>query len=297
MTLDTGSVNPLDSSILNIPSLANITLRKNAQTFSYSSNKNLEVTGLVNVGANGKIELASIGNFVNLYAGNPFTAGGGTKILTRDFFTYPQSAGVPGLSPVYGVTSFSQLGANQIGVALPLMGGSAAPFITEFTTGTGQPYILAKQAAILGVQLPPVIIGEGGSGRAITYTDEELEMLSPSERTNYESQKRQRAARVILQRTSGQSEEIGVPVEGQIPQAALPVAPAETKPTAKNQPRGKPMASGDLRLDKRGATQLLRARPNKALVLRQDSEAQSVLESERMAAEVSIESAPIANSK
>jgi filamentous hemagglutinin family protein len=295
-SLDAGTVNELNSSKLNIPSIANITLRKNDQLFSYSTDGNLVVTGQVNVG-NGSVVLTPGANFFNNFSGNPFKANS-VKIVSQNLFgTWPNNAAVPGLSVVYGVTDVTQLGANQIGIANPLLASPAAPFIVEFTTGTGQPYILAKQAAIPGVALPPVITGEGGFGVSPSYSQEEMEMLTAAERAKFETENRKRSARVILQKAAGQSEVIGAPLEGQVPQAAVPDKADSSKPTAQAIKEAKPLAEKRITPEGSGATRLIKVRPSKVFVLREDQDVQSLLAAERMSAEVNVGSAPVARTK
>ena len=294
MSLDAGSVNgnaALSNLDILVPALGNITLRSAAQNFSYSRPGNLSVSGRIDVNT-GTIDLQPTGNFVNLYQGNPFTAAGGTRILTRDFFSYPNSAGVVGLTPVFGVSSVLQLGANQIGVALPLLAGSAGPYITEFTTGTGQPYILATQEnAVPAVMMPATYTVAGAFPARVSYSPEELEMMTPEERSAYEVGLRRQSARVILERQPGQSE-VGVPAEGEIPQAKAG-EPAQPAPTAQVLLQGKPLA-GKSDKEKGDSTQLLRIRPAKAVALRPEMDAQRVMEGERLAAEVNVGSAPVA---
>ena len=52
---------------------------------SYRPDGNLNVSGRISVNGAG-IELAPSGNFVNSYAGNPFTANS-TRILSKDLFS------------------------------------------------------------------------------------------------------------------------------------------------------------------------------------------------------------------
>jgi len=289
LSLDTGTVGALDSTLISVPSLGGINLRA-AGDFSYSTPGNLGVSGRV-VLQNGTVQLQSGGNFVNYYSGNPFSAHS-TQILTRDFFSYPNSAGVPGFSPVIGATTFGQLGANQIGVALPLLAGSAGPFITEFTTGTGQPYILATQEnAVPAVVMPAAYTVAGAFPTRVSYSAEELEMMTPEERSAYEAEQRRQSARVLLERQPGQAE-VGVPAEGEIPQAKA-LEPAQPAPTAQVILDGKPLA-GRSDKEKGDSSQLLRIRPAKAVALRAELDMRGVMEDERLAAEVNVGSAPVA---
>jgi hypothetical protein len=214
------------------------------------------------------------------------------KILTQDFFSYPNSAGVPGLTPVFRVTDIGQLGADQIGVALPLLAGSAGPYITEFTTGTGQPYILATQEnAVPTVMMPATVTVAGAFPARVTYSEQDLEMMTPQERSSYEAQQRRQSARVMLERQPGQPE-VGTPAEGEIPQA---MAPSQDKPapTAQVLLQGKPLAGKSDR-QKGDSSQLLRIRPAKAVALRPETNSQELMENERLAAEVNVGSAPVA---
>ncbi|NBT48991.1 MAG: hypothetical protein EBT07_14460, partial [Actinobacteria bacterium] len=145
-------------SLFSTPRLRSITLTGSGEDFSYSPSGNLNLSGRINLN-NGDVVLSPTGNFVNSYAGNPFTANS-TKILTRDLFSsWPSNGAVPGLQVVYGVTDSTLVQANQIGVSSTLLAGNGAPYILEFTTGTGQPYIFAQQAAIPPVMLPAALTG------------------------------------------------------------------------------------------------------------------------------------------
>jgi len=298
-SLNAGTVNELSSSILDIPSLGNITLRNPGQTFSYSTGGNLSVVGQVNVGGAGNVVLSSQGNFVNSYAGNPFTASS-TRISTKDLFTkdWPSNGGVPGLQVVYGVNSVDQLSGNQIGVSTTLLAGNGAPYILEFTTGTGQPYILAQQTAIPPVMLPVALAGGNGFSKSVSYSADELEMMTPDERSAYEKQQRQTSARVILERDSGQGEEIGAPLEGKTPQASNPMVPAPIAPTAQVLLEGKPLAGMKLDGVKRGdPNKIIKIHPSKSVALPSGLNAEDVLQSERMTAEVNVGAAPVVQNR
>jgi hypothetical protein len=275
---------------VNIPSLGNITLTEALANFTYLPAGNLNLTGPLILN-NGDIVLAPTGNFVNNFNGNPF-AGATTRILTKDFFTYPNSAGVPGLTPVFGVTSLAQLGANQIGVAVPLLAGSAGPYITEFTTGTGQPYILATQEnSVPAVVVPATYKVAGAFPARASYPEVELEMMTPEERSAYEAGQRRQSARVILERQPGQPE-VGVPTEGEIPQAKASEE-ANPAPTAQVYLQGRPLAGKPDR-EAGDSTQLLRLRPSRVVSLRPVLDPRAVLENERLTAEVNLGAAPIA---
>jgi len=279
-----------------VPSLGGITLTGGGNGLSYSPDGNLNVLGRISVNGAG-IELAPSGNFVNSYAGNPFTANS-TRILTKDLFSsWPSNGAVPGLQVVYGVNSIGQVGANQIGVSTTLLAGNAGPFILEFTTGTGQPYILAQQTAIPPVMLPAALTGGNGFARSVTYSPDEIEMMTPEERSAYENQQRQVSARVILQGQSGVGEEIGAPTEGRTPQAATPAALAPVAPTAQVLLEGKPLAGAKSDQERGDATKIIKLRPTRAVALRPSYRAADVMESERMAAEVSVGAAPVAQSR
>jgi hypothetical protein len=279
-----------------VPSLGGITLTGGGNGLSYSPDGNLNVLGRISVNGAG-IELAPSGNFVNSYAGNPFTANS-TRILTKDLFSsWPSNGAVPGLQVVYGVNSIGQVGANQIGVSTTLLAGNAGPFILEFTTGTGQPYILAQQTAIPPVMLPAALTGGNGFARSVTYSADEIEMMTPEERSAYENQQRQVSARVILQGQSGVGEEIGAPTEGRTPQAATPAALAPVAPTAQVLLEGKPLAGAKSDQERGDATKIIKLRPTRVVALRPSYRAADVMESERMAAEVSVGAAPVAQSR
>jgi hypothetical protein len=296
--LDAGTVNALSSSILDIPSLGNIRLRNPGQTFSYSTGGNITVTGQVNVGGTGNVIINPAGIFVNSYSGNPFIANS-TKIISKDLFSndWPSNGAVPGLQVVYGVNSIGQVGANQIGVSTTLLAGNAAPYILEFTTGTGQPYIFAQQAAIPPVMLPAALTGGNGFAKTISYSADEIEMMTPEERSAYENQQRQVSARVILQGQSGEGEEIGAPTEGRTPQAAIPAVQIPVAPTAQVLLEGKPLAGAKSDQERGDAKRILKVRPTRAIAVRSGLNVNEVMETERMAAEVSVGSAPVVQSR
>jgi len=283
-------------SLVSTPRLRSITLSGSGADFSYSPSGNLNLSGRINLN-NGDISLSPTGNFVNSFNGNPFTANS-TRILTRDLFSsWPSNGAVPGLEIVYGLNNIDQLSANQIGVSTTLLAGNAGPFILEFTTGTGQPYIFAQQAAIPPVMLPAALTGGSGFARSVTYSPDEIEMMTPEERSAYENQQRQVSARVILQGQSGVGEEIGAPTEGRTPQAATPAALAPVAPTAQVLLEGKPLAGARSDQERGDATKIIKLRPTRAVALRPSYQAADVMESERMAAEVSVGAAPVAQSR
>jgi hypothetical protein len=263
---------------------------------SYSPDGNLNVSGRISVNGAG-IELAPSGNFVNSYAGNPFTANS-TRILTKDLFSsWPSNGAVPGLQVVYGVNSIGQVGANQVGVSTTLLAGNAGPYILEFTTGTGQPYIFAQQAAIPPVMLPAELSGGNGFAKTISYSADEIEMMTPEERSAYENQQRQVSARVILQGQSGEGEEIGAPMEGRTPQAANPAVLIPVAPTAQVLLEGKPLAGAKSDQERGDAKRILKVRPTRAVAVHSGLNVNEVMESERMAAEVSVGAAPVVQSR
>jgi hypothetical protein len=279
-----------------VPSLGGIILTGSGNGLSYSPSGNLNVSGRISVNG-GDITLDPSGNFVNSYAGNPFSANS-TKILTKDLFSsWPANGAVPGLQVVYGVNSIGQVGANQIGVSTTLLAGNAAPYILEFTTGTGQPYIFAQQAAIPPVMLPAALTGGNGFAKTISYSADEIEMMNPGERSAYENQQRQESARVILQGQSGEGEEIGAPTEGRTPQAAIPAVQIPVAPTAQVLLEGKPLAGAKSDQERGDAKRILKVRPTRAVAVRSGLNVNEVMETERMAAEVSVGSAPVVQSR
>jgi hypothetical protein len=238
------------------------------------------------------------GYFINSYSGNPFQSAD-TRIATTDLFgaSWPSNGAVPGLQVVYGVTDPALVQANQIGVSTTLLAGNAGPYILEFTTGTGQPYIFAQQAAIPPVMLPAALTGGNGFAKTISYSADEIEMMTPEERSAYENQQRQVSARVILQGQSGVGEEIGAPTEGRTPQAAIPAVQIPVAPTAQVLLEGKPLAGAKSDQERGDAKRILKVRPTRAVALRSGLNVNEVMESERMAAEVSIGSAPVVQSR
>ena len=238
------------------------------------------------------------GYFINSYSGNPFQSAD-VRVATTDLFgsNWPSNGAVPGLQVVYGVSDAALVQANQIGVSTTLLAGNGAPYILEFTTGTGQPYIFAQQAAIPPVMLPAALTGGNGFAKTISYSADEIEMMTPEERSAYENQQRQVSARVILQGQSGEGEEIGAPMEGRTPQAATPAVQIPVAPTAQVLLEGKPLAGAKSDQERGDAKRILKVRPTRAVALRSGLNVNEVMESERMAAEVSVGSAPVVQSR
>jgi hypothetical protein len=141
------------------------------------------------------------------------------------------------------------------------------------------------------VMMPAAVTVAGAFPAQVIYSAEELEMMTPEERSAYEAGQRRQSARVILERQPGQPE-VGVPTEGEIPQASAPEA-EKPAPTARVTLDGKPLAGTPAR-EKNDSTQILRLRPGRAVAIRPGMDAQGVMESERMAAEVNVGSAPVA---
>jgi hypothetical protein len=232
--------------------------------------------------------------FINSFTGNPFQSAD-VRILTSDLFgaTWPSNGAVPGLQVRYD----GQGGANTINVSTTLLAGNGAPYILEFTTGTGQPYIFAQQAAIPPVMLPVALTGGSGFTKGVSYSADEIEMMTPEERSAYENQQRQVSARVILQGQSGEGEEIGAPAEGRTPQAAVPAVQIPVAPTAQVLLEGKPLAGAKSDQERGDAKRILKVRPTRSVALRSGLNVNEVMESERMAAEVSVGSAPVVQSR
>ncbi|NBS14501.1 MAG: hypothetical protein EBT57_06800, partial [Verrucomicrobia bacterium] len=155
-----------------------------------TSGNNMTVTGPVSAQT---VRMAPGGNLTT--AANNF-ASSDIRALTKDFFgSYPNNAGIVGTRVRFGVNSLEQLGPNEIGVVIPLQASTAAPYISEFTTGTGQPYILASQNAVPAVMIPGAISGTGAFAARVTYSPDELEMMTPEERAAYEAQQRRQSQR------------------------------------------------------------------------------------------------------
>jgi filamentous hemagglutinin family protein len=239
------------------------------------------------------------GYFINSFNGNPFRSAD-TRVATTDIFgsNWPSNGAVPGLQVVYGVSDAALVQANQIGVSTTLLAGNGAPYVLQFTTGTGQPYIFAQQAAIPPVMLPAALTGGSGFTKAVSYSPDEIEMMTPAERSAYENQQRQMSSRVILQGEGGEGEEIGAPAEGRTPQASSPQRPMPPiPPTAQVLLEGKPLAGAKSDQERGDAKRILKVRPTRAVALRSGLNVNEVIESERMAAEVSVGSAPVVQNR
>ncbi|NBY65552.1 MAG: hypothetical protein EBQ51_00460, partial [Verrucomicrobia bacterium] len=167
-----------------------------------------------------------------------------------------------------------------------------------FTTGTGQPYIFAQQAAIPPVMLPAALTGGNGFAKGVSYSADEIEMMTPAERSAYENQQRQVSSRVILQGEGGEGEEIGAPAEGRTPQASSPQRPMPSvPPTAQVLLEGKPLAGAKSDQERGDSKRMLKIRPTRSVALRSGLDGSEVIESERMAAEVSVGSAPVVQNR
>jgi hypothetical protein len=288
----TGNVD-LQSLNSNLNVLGTVT---SAGSMELVAGRNIRISSLVS--APDAVLVDAGGYFINSYSGNPFQSAD-TRIATTDLFgaTWPANGAVPGLQVVYGVRDAALVGANQVGVSTTLLAGNGAPYILEFTTGTGQPYIFAQQAAIPPVMFPAALAGGNGFAKTISYSPDELEVMTPEERSAYENQLRQTSARVILQRENGEGEEIGAPTEGRTPQAAIPAVQIPVAPTAQVLLEGKPLAGAKSDQESGDAKRILKARPTRAVAVRSGLNVNEVMESERMAAEVSVGSAPVVQSR
>lgn len=119
-------------------------------------------------------------------------------------------------------------------------------------------------------------------------------MMTPAERASFEASRRQQAARVMLERQGGQAQEIGLPSEGEIPQARAPAA-TPAAPTAQVFLDGKPLVSRQGPAT-RDSTKILRSSV-RAVALRSDLDSQKILEGERFVAELEIGAVPIAGAR
>ena len=145
--------------------------------------------------------------------------------------------------------------------------------------------------------LPVGLTGGSGFAKSTSYSPDELEMLTPVERSAYEDQQRQSAARVILQRENGEGDEIGAPMEGRTPQAATPAAISPVAPTAQVLLEGKPLAGAKSDQERGDATRIIKLRPTRAVALRSGYQATEVMEAERLAAEVNMGAAPVVQNR
>jgi filamentous hemagglutinin family protein len=288
----TGNVD-LQSLNSNLNVLGTVT---SAGSMELVAGRNIRISSLVS--APDAVLVDAGGYFINSYSGNPFRSAD-TRVATADLFgaTWPSNGAVPGLQVVYGVSDAALVGANQVGVSTTLLAGNGAPYILEFTTGTGQPYIFAQQAAVPPVMLPAALTGGSGFTKAISYSADEIEMMTPEERSAYENQQRRVSARVILQSESGEGEEIGAPTEGRTPQAAIPAVRIPVAPTAQVLLEGKPLAGAKSDQERGDAKKILKIRPTRSVALRSGLNVNEVMESERMAAEVSVGSAPVVQNR
>lgn len=239
------------------------------------------------------------GYFVNQAGGAAFdsatlASAGGVRVVSRDLFNPDLSPSfAQGLQVVFGVSDPTLLGRNQIGVMANFTDGNFAPYYFEFATGTSQPYIFAQQAAVPLVQFAPTLSFSGALPSDVRYSAEELEMLTPEERSAYEAQQRSRAAKVILQSSTG-SEEIGG--SSAAPQATREVPQSDSlAPTAQVLLHGKPLARSSTHPGRHDTTRLLRVGASRAVALRCDeANLADLLMAEKMSAEIDVGSRPFA---
>ena len=270
------------------------------EPMTLSSSGNLVLSGAIQVP--GTIYLEAAGTVVNTTGGNPFAPETTVIINSPSLFSSSlQGPFIPNARYVMG-TPPAVSGMGMRTMAATAQAGSVTvyfqntdnfqPYSSEFTTGTGQPYILAtQQNAVPAVVMPTAITVAGAFPARVSYSAEELEMMTPEERSAYEAAQRQQSARVILERQPGQAD-AGGSLEEEAPQANVP-AGQTPGPTARSTPDGKPLANKPAR-ENHDSTQILRLRPAKAVVLRPETDGQEVLENERLAAEVNMGSAPVA---
>jgi len=268
------------------------------------------MTGSGNVTINGAVSsLAGVtinpqgGYFINNAGGNVFdnaTLAGGVRVVTKDIFSPNLSVGYAnGLQVVYGVSDPALLAKNQIGVMDNFTDGNFAPLYFQFTTGTDQPYIFAQQTAIPLVRFPPSLSFAGGFRQAPRYSPEDLELLTPEERSAYEAAERQKSAKVMLQGNVG-VQEVGRSSQSQptSPQASRENAEeAGKKPTARVWLQGQPLARSQTDADRQDTTRLLKANHSRAVALRPPSVQgeDDILFGERISAEIGVVSLPVAS--
>ena len=290
----------LNAGNLEVSSLGGIKLLRPEGVFEYSPQGNLNIVGSINIP--GTVLLNPTGLLVNASGlANPYDKNSQVVIVTQDLYSPSlQTALVPGArlirgaGPSLSAIRLASVGADVVpGVTIFYQSvNNLLPYSTEFTTGTGQPYILATQEnAVPSLVMPASFTVAGSFPARVAYSAEELEMMTPEERSAYEAGQRRQSARVILERQPGQPE-VGVPAEGEIPQARTQ-EPARPAPTAQVLLDGKPLAGKDGK-EKGDSTQLLRIRPARAMVLRPETSGQEVIENERLTAEISLGSAPVA---
>lgn len=236
--------------------------------------------------------LASASGTIISNAGNvnPFGAGTDVTIYSYSLFN-PQLQGafIPGATYVRGSPKG---GLGELGLMTTGAGSLTVyydnldnflPYTSQFTTGTGQPYVLATQNEIPAVATPERMNFAGGFASRPAYTEDEIDMMTPAERSAFEADRRQQAERVILERQGGQ-----------VPQAKASGEGEERTPTAQAIPENRPLAE-KAPVFPRDSTQIFRLRPGKAVATWEAPGAvQQVLESDRMAAEVHMGSAPVA---
>ena len=266
----------------------------------YETSGSFVTTGSINV-RGGSVFISSGGTFVNSTGNNnPFGRDANVTIYSRELFN-PQLQGafIPGARLIRG-TPPAQLAATSRAVGEVGSGAvtiyydnvnNLIPYSREFTTGTGQPYVLATQNAVAGAMAPVAYSVAGAFPTKAAYTSEEIEMMTPQERAAYEASQRKQSAEVILQKKAGEPATT-VPTDGKVPQAKVQET-GQPAPTAQVELEGKPLAGVPAK-EKNDSTQLLRVRPSKGLALQSDSDLQSVMEDERLAAEVNVSAAPVA---
>jgi hypothetical protein len=272
----------------------------------------IRADGLVNLAADGNISLGGTvssaagvsinprgGYFINNGGASVFdsaalASASGVRIVTKDLFSPDLAVGyAQGLQVVFGVSDPALLGRNQIGSMANFTDGNFSPYYFEFATGTAQPYIFAQQTAVPIVQSPVALRLTGAFPSPVRYSEEELELLTPEERSAYEAQQRGRAAKVILQSSAG-SEEIGG--SSVTPQATREAPkPDREAPTAQVLLQGKPLVRNSPHPGRHDTTRLLRVGASRAVALRgAEVNLVEILMAEKMSAEIDVGSRPFA---
>jgi hypothetical protein len=278
----------------------------------YTSPGNLVISsGNLNFGSS-PVVFASTGGTIISNAGNvnPFSGSGDISLYSLNLFDRQlQGAFIPGATFVkVGAADLGGLSLRAVGgLSLRAVGGGSGtltvyydnlnnflPYASQFTTGTGQPYVLATQNGIPGVMTPVKLSTDGAFASGESYTDEEMEMMTPSERGAVEVARKQQTSRTILERRAGNNDATGVPTDGRVPQAKNSGFPAPL-PTAQVTLEGKPLAS-KMEKVKGDADKLPKSSPGKA-VADGSPNLEKILEMERLAAEVNVGSSPVAGTK
>ncbi|NBS79451.1 hypothetical protein EBS57_06500 [bacterium] len=169
---------------LDASSLGRVRLTNGGLTYNRNAG-GIALQGLIEV--SGDVDIRAAGGVINVSGvANPFRGTGSVTLVSPDLYNrnlqnplIPGARLVRGSAPAEPATSAVAAAAGNGGVTIYYENvNNLIPYSREFTTGTGQPYIFAQQAAIPPVMLPAALTGGNGFAKGVSYSADEIEVFA-----------------------------------------------------------------------------------------------------------------------